>query len=137
MTLLSCCSVTFLPHHAHSVPHYTCRCVDPLDGTTNFAHGYPCFAVSVAGQRALLCINLVFELMHLGVNFAAHVSCLTNAKANCLNWGASVSSAERRPSCRSCGGVCWGSWFLGDQDIQCSQGQGGLFEWQLHQSQPL
>ncbi|CAL8460782.1 g313 [Coccomyxa elongata] len=23
-------------------------CVDPLDGTTNFAHGYPCFAVSVA-----------------------------------------------------------------------------------------
>jgi hypothetical protein len=24
-------------------------CVDPLDGTTNFAHSYPCFAVSVAG----------------------------------------------------------------------------------------
>ncbi|XP_078437120.1 myo-inositol monophosphatase like 1 [Wolffia australiana] len=22
-------------------------CIDPLDGTTNFAHGYPCFAVSV------------------------------------------------------------------------------------------
>ena len=22
--------------------------VDPLDGTTNFAHGYPCFAVSIA-----------------------------------------------------------------------------------------
>ncbi len=25
-------------------------CVDPLDGTTNFAHGYPSFAVSVAGK---------------------------------------------------------------------------------------
>lgn len=23
-------------------------CIDPLDGTTNFAHGYPCFATSVA-----------------------------------------------------------------------------------------
>src|SRR5215470_7857306 len=31
-----------------------CWHVDPLDGTTNFAHGYPCFAVSIglleAGQ---------------------------------------------------------------------------------------
>ena len=26
-------------------------CVDPLDGTTNFAHGYPSFAVSVAVLR--------------------------------------------------------------------------------------
>jgi myo-inositol-1(or 4)-monophosphatase len=25
-----------------------CWHVDPLDGTTNFAHGYPCFAVSIA-----------------------------------------------------------------------------------------
>jgi len=25
--------------------------VDPLDGTTNFAHGYPCFCVSVAVER--------------------------------------------------------------------------------------
>src|SRR5271168_1464644 len=24
-----------------------CWHVDPLDGTTNFAHGYPCFAVSI------------------------------------------------------------------------------------------
>lgn len=28
-------------------------CIDPLDGTTNFAHSYPCFAVSVAGGPAL------------------------------------------------------------------------------------
>ena len=28
-------------------------CIDPLDGTTNFAHSYPCFAVSVAGAPSL------------------------------------------------------------------------------------
>jgi myo-inositol-1(or 4)-monophosphatase len=26
--------------------------IDPLDGTTNFAHGYPCFCVSIAVERA-------------------------------------------------------------------------------------
>jgi myo-inositol-1(or 4)-monophosphatase len=26
--------------------------VDPLDGTTNYAHGYPCFCVSMALERA-------------------------------------------------------------------------------------
>jgi myo-inositol-1(or 4)-monophosphatase len=26
--------------------------IDPLDGTTNYAHGYPCFCVSVALERA-------------------------------------------------------------------------------------
>ena len=26
--------------------------IDPLDGTTNYAHGYPCFCVSVAVERA-------------------------------------------------------------------------------------
>jgi myo-inositol-1(or 4)-monophosphatase len=35
--------------------------VDPLDGTTNFAHGYPCFAVSLGlledGDPALLATN--------------------------------------------------------------------------------
>src|SRR5205823_4575053 len=25
--------------------------VDPLDGTTNFAHGYPCFAVSIGLEQ--------------------------------------------------------------------------------------
>ena len=28
-----------------------CWHVDPLDGTTNFAHGYPCFAVSIGLAR--------------------------------------------------------------------------------------
>lgn len=26
--------------------------IDPLDGTTNYAHGYPCFCVSIAVERA-------------------------------------------------------------------------------------
>jgi myo-inositol-1(or 4)-monophosphatase len=26
--------------------------IDPLDGTTNYAHGYPCFAISIALQQA-------------------------------------------------------------------------------------
>ena len=29
-----------------------CWHIDPLDGTTNFAHGYPCFAVSIALAEA-------------------------------------------------------------------------------------
>lgn len=33
------------------VPRYRWY-VDPLDGTTNFAHGYPCFAVSIALAEA-------------------------------------------------------------------------------------
>lgn len=37
-------------------------CVDPLDGTTNFAHGYPSFAVSVAVlRRAVPVAGVVIE----------------------------------------------------------------------------
>ena len=36
--------------------------VDPLDGTTNFAHGYPCFAVSIAlAQRDTVIAGVVFN----------------------------------------------------------------------------
>jgi myo-inositol-1(or 4)-monophosphatase len=36
--------------------------VDPLDGTTNFAHGYPCFCVSIAvAQRDILLAAAVFN----------------------------------------------------------------------------
>jgi myo-inositol-1(or 4)-monophosphatase len=36
--------------------------VDPLDGTTNFAHGYPCFCVSIAlAQRDTLLVGVVFN----------------------------------------------------------------------------
>jgi myo-inositol-1(or 4)-monophosphatase len=36
--------------------------VDPLDGTTNFAHGYPCFAVSIAlAQNDKLIAGVVYN----------------------------------------------------------------------------
>lgn len=36
--------------------------VDPLDGTTNFAHGYPCFCVSMAlAQRNELLLGVIYN----------------------------------------------------------------------------
>src|SRR6202790_1310105 len=36
--------------------------VDPLDGTTNFAHGYPCFAVSLGLEEAgELIVGVIFQ----------------------------------------------------------------------------
>src|SRR5579871_6247658 len=36
--------------------------VDPLDGTTNFAHSYPCFCVSIAlAQRETLLAGVVYH----------------------------------------------------------------------------
>lgn len=36
--------------------------VDPLDGTTNFAHGYPCFSISIAlTQRGSLLVSVVYN----------------------------------------------------------------------------
>ena len=36
--------------------------VDPLDGTTNYAHGYPCFCVSIALERAgLVEIGVIYD----------------------------------------------------------------------------
>src|SRR6202049_3088288 len=36
--------------------------VDPLDGTTNFAHGYPCFSVSIAlAERGALLAGVVYN----------------------------------------------------------------------------
>jgi myo-inositol-1(or 4)-monophosphatase len=39
-----------------------CWHVDPLDGTTNFAHGYPCFSVSIAlAERGRLLAGVVYN----------------------------------------------------------------------------
>ena len=36
--------------------------IDPLDGTTNFAHGYPCFCVSIALERAgLIEVGVIYD----------------------------------------------------------------------------
>ncbi len=38
--------------------------IDPLDGTTNYAHGYPCFCVSIAVERAgAIEIGVVYDPM--------------------------------------------------------------------------
>lgn len=38
--------------------------IDPLDGTTNYAHGYPCFCVSIAAERAgKIEIGVVYDPM--------------------------------------------------------------------------
>jgi fructose-1,6-bisphosphatase/inositol monophosphatase family enzyme len=43
----ACCVVTWL----------LCRCVDPVDGTCNFAHNYPSFCVSVGVLRHALPVS--------------------------------------------------------------------------------
>lgn len=36
--------------------------IDPLDGTTNYAHGYPCFSVSIAAENSgVLEIGVVYD----------------------------------------------------------------------------
>src|SRR5918996_3074559 len=36
--------------------------VDPLDGTTNYAHGYPCFCVSIALERSgVLEVGVIYD----------------------------------------------------------------------------
>jgi fructose-1,6-bisphosphatase/inositol monophosphatase family enzyme len=45
-------------------------CVDPLDGTTNFTHGYPSFAVSIGGVHASFVTKIT---QHLGAEVAATV----------------------------------------------------------------
>src|ERR1700693_5407746 len=46
--------------------------VDPLDGTTNFAHGYPCFAVSIGLEEAGELIAGVIYQPVSGELFTAH-----------------------------------------------------------------
>lgn len=60
----------YFPQHAiaaeegtgHDSPSEFRWHVDPLDGTTNFAHGYPCFSVSIAlAQRDALLAAVVYN----------------------------------------------------------------------------
>lgn len=48
-----------------------CWYVDPLDGTTNFAHGYPCFSVSIALAEADTLLAAVVHNPVSGELFAA------------------------------------------------------------------
>ena len=47
--------------------------IDPLDGTTNYAHGYPCFAVSIGLEHAgELVIGVVYDPMRDEMFAAEH-----------------------------------------------------------------
>src|SRR4029079_2025775 len=38
--------------------------IDPLDGTTNYAHGYPCFCVSIAAEyKGRLELGVIYDPM--------------------------------------------------------------------------
>lgn len=45
--------------------------VDPLDGTTNFAHGYPLFCVSIAYERAGILEAAAIDAPLMGLHFSA------------------------------------------------------------------
>src|SRR5215469_6694427 len=61
--------------------------VDPLDGTTNFAHGYPCFCVSIAlAQRDQVIVGVVHDPFHNELFAAARGQGATlNGKQVCVS----------------------------------------------------
>ena len=69
--------------------------VDPLDGTTNFAHGYPCFCVSIAlAQRDRLLAAVVFNPFYHELFAAARGEGATlNGKAIYVSKMARVSTS--------------------------------------------
>jgi myo-inositol-1(or 4)-monophosphatase len=85
--------------------------VDPLDGTTNFAHGYPCFCVSIAlAQRETLLAAVVFNPFYKELFTAArgegaafngkkiHVSKVTSLSTSLLCTGFPVRNRKASPN---------------------------------------
>ena len=72
-----------------------CWYVDPLDGTKNFARGYPAFAVSIAMERdGELAVGVVFDPIR-GELFAAE----RGAGASCNDRRIRVSAASQLDQC--------------------------------------
>ncbi len=70
--------------------------IDPLDGTTNFLHGFPVFAVSIAvEQRGRLEIGTVYDPMRQEIFTAVRGAGRTSRTAAC----ASASSARSKARC--------------------------------------
>ena len=69
--------------------------VDPLDGTTNFAHGYPCFCVSIAlAQRDTLLAAAVCNPFYNELFTAARGEGATfNGKKICVSKNATLSTS--------------------------------------------
>jgi myo-inositol-1(or 4)-monophosphatase len=85
--------------------------VDPLDGTTNFAHGYPCFCVSIGlAQRDTLLAAVVFNPFYNELFVAArgegatfngtkiHVSKVATVSASLLCTGFPVRNRKASPN---------------------------------------
>jgi myo-inositol-1(or 4)-monophosphatase len=85
--------------------------VDPLDGTTNFAHGYPCFCVSIAlAQRDTLLAAVVFNPFYSELFTAArgegaafngrriHVSKVASLSTSLLCTGFPVRNRKASPN---------------------------------------
>jgi len=85
--------------------------VDPLDGTTNFAHGYPCFCVSIAlAQRDTLLAAVVFNPFYNELFAAArgqgatlngkpiHVSRMASVSTSLLCTGFPVQNRQLSPN---------------------------------------
>lgn len=68
-----------------------CWYVDPLDGTTNYLHGHPFFAVSIAYERRGELVAAVIHAPALGEVFAAE----RGAGATCNDRRLSVSATTR------------------------------------------
>jgi myo-inositol-1(or 4)-monophosphatase len=69
--------------------------VDPLDGTTNFAHGYPCFSVSIAlAERDTLLAAVVFNPYYNELFAAARGEGATlNGKKICVSRNATLATS--------------------------------------------
>jgi myo-inositol-1(or 4)-monophosphatase len=74
--------------------------VDPLDGTTNFAHGYPIFNVSIAYERAGELIAGVIYAPAMGELFAAEAG----AGARLNDEPIAVSAIDRLGDAMTCTG---------------------------------
>jgi myo-inositol-1(or 4)-monophosphatase len=82
--------------------------VDPLDGTTNYAHRYPMFCVSIAYERAGVLEAAAIDAPLLGLRFAArrgggatlngepiHVSTTPNVRASLICTGFNPADYDR------------------------------------------
>jgi myo-inositol-1(or 4)-monophosphatase len=74
--------------------------VDPLDGTTNFAHGYPLFCVSVAYERAGELIAGVIYAPAMGERFVAQRGAGARLNDRAIN----VSAIDRLGDAMTCTG---------------------------------
>lgn len=86
-------NVLLRPHLTATAHPTTPRCVDPLDGTVNFAHGYPSFCVSVGVIRhATPVAGCVVEFLPIGTAAAAGASASPTASSR---WSTRTFTAAR------------------------------------------